>query len=114
MDKLPVLFLCICSHAKEPVSSVFEYTTHNSIINEIDTDYYNELMARRSTNLGLVLEDELYRDGRKIRYLESNKSLLESRDLHIDGPLSGNYLPAFDRYKGRFYQQLGNNRSGVI
>lgn len=98
MDKLPVLFLTVCSHTKEPKPEIFQYTTTESIIEELDQVTSNELLNRRKKSIDILKEDELFRNGRKVKYLPSNSMLSYTRDICLNGETMGFFLPAIKRY----------------
>lgn len=99
-----VLFITICTKRKN-AGGTPGYEPEKSIIRTLSEDHRTKLLKTREKIRSQL--DEIIFDG--IVVDEENQSLKYSEDF--GGPHSGeaNYLPAYERYNGRFY----NNETGL-
>ena len=100
-----VLFLTNCSLTKE-VGGDTDYDESRAITSVLPDDLRDRLLKQRASVLQLVRNatDFDWQDT-PVSELEYNRDLSSGKDL--GGRHAAAYLPALDRYKGRFFQALG-------
>lgn len=99
-----VLFVTICTKRKN-AGGTSGYEPEKSIVSMLSEDHRTKLLKTREEIRSQL--DNIIFDGIVVH--EENQSLKYSEDF--GGPHSGeaNYLPAYERYNGRFY----NNETGL-
>ena len=100
-----VLFLTNCSLTKAAGGSA-EYDESQAITSALPETLGDRLLKRRAGVFQLVKNaPDFHWQGTPVSELEFNRQLSSGRD--IGGRHSAAYLPALDRYEGRFFQALG-------
>ena len=100
-----VLFLTNCSLTKETAGGE-EYDERQAITSELPEALRDRLLERRKSVFQLVKNGTDFDwQGTPVSQLEHNRALSSGRDL--GGRHAAAYLPALDRYQGRFFQALG-------
>src|SRR3989304_7321142 len=100
MAKHKDLFVICCSDTKNPYGES-GYSDKKAAFNLIQ-EYRKALLHKRAEVLKMLLP---LKDVKKNPY---NYRLIEGPDLNGD-KTGGEYLPAYQRYKGRFYMQISEN-----
>jgi|ADurb_Gel_03_Slu_FD_contig_101_168993_length_2081_multi_2_in_0_out_0_3 mRNA-degrading endonuclease RelE of RelBE toxin-antitoxin system len=104
----PVLFLGICSLNKATSSNDEPYKREQSIAAWLkDSQAVNLLYQTRKSSLELTLQGNLENKGSLLAQHPLNRDLRRGPDFN--GTARAKYLPAIDRYIGRFYGGLGHN-----
>ena len=100
-----VLFLTNCSLTKA-VGGGAEYDKNEAITAALPDPLATRLLERRASVFQLVRNaTDFHWQGTPVSELEFNRELSSGRD--VGGRHSAAYLPALDRYEGRFFQALG-------
>ena len=100
-----VLFLTNCSLTKAPGGGE-EYDESQAIASTLPVPLADRLRERRASVFRLVKNRADFAwQGTPVSELEFNRELSSGRDL--GGRHAAAYLPALDRYQGRFFQALG-------
>ena len=100
-----VLFLTNCSLTKETGGGE-EYDESQAITSALPEALRDRLLERRKSVFQLVKNGTDFDwQGTPVSDLEHNRALSSGRDL--GGRHAAAYLPALDRYQGRFFQALG-------
>ena len=100
-----VLFLTNCSLTKA-LSGVTQYVPGPAITSVLPEPLGDRLLNRRASVFQLVKSDpDLQWQGTPVSELVYNRELASGPDL--GGRHAATYLPALDRYEGRFFQALG-------
>jgi len=99
-----VLFITICTKGKNPDGNM-GYTVKTSILNKLNDNHRQELKDTRKKIQSLL--GKLKFDG--ILVDEENKSLQCTEDFGGSPSDTARYLPAYERYNGRFY----NDKTGL-
>lgn len=106
-----VLIVTICSNTKSEAGQTLEYQASDGIAAVLPDDATRTLFARRRRVLGLITGGQVSRDGKALRAMPYNESLVTGPDFQAAGQASGGmYLPAIERYDGRFYTEIGSER----
>ena len=104
----PVLFLGICSLNKATSSNDEPYKREQSIAAWLkDSQAVNLLYQTRKSSLELTLQGNLENKGSLLAQHPLNRELRRGPDFN--GTARAKYLPAIERYIGRFYGGVGNN-----
>ena len=107
-----ILFLITCSLTKSPGGEP-HYDENDAITSGVGADMRSRLLARREEVRGLVKGNRGLRwQGVSLADLEFNHDL--SRGVDFGGHHTATYLPAIDRYRGRFFQTLGEGGRQVV
>jgi len=102
-----VLFLTICSLTKADGGEP-EYNEQESITSSLSSGLSDKFLKRREQARQLVKRaTELDWQGVPLSELEFNQHLTQGQDF--GGHHTAAYLPALDRYEGRFFQTLGTD-----
>jgi cytoplasmic iron level regulating protein YaaA (DUF328/UPF0246 family) len=110
----PILFLIICSNTKEEGGSRTDYDRDSRIWGSLAQEsegVAQDLYRARSYVRNLISQsNEARRDGRPLKALRFNQNLKDGPDFSARGinPVGG-YLPAVQRYDGRFFKALGKS-----
>ena len=100
-----ILFLTTCSLTKSR-GGESHYDKNDAIATGVGADLEGRLLARREEVRGLVKGNrDLRWQGVSLADLEFNHDLVRGADF--GGRHAPAYLPAIDRYRGRFFQALG-------
>ena len=100
-----ILFLTICSLTKSTGGEP-QYSDADSIASRLPVEMAQRLLIRREELLRLVRDsEEVEWQGVPLSKLEFNRDLTSGPDF--GGRRTATYLPALDRYQGRFFQALG-------
>ena len=100
-----VLFLTNCSLTKA-VGGTAEYDDSQAITSTLPDPLAARFLERRASIFQLVKNSKDFDwQGTPVSDLEFNRELASGRDL--GGRHAAAYLPAIDRYEGRFFQALG-------
>jgi len=106
--KSPVLFLGICSLNKATVSYDEPYHKERSIAARLkDPQAIKLLYQARNLSFDLIFKGCLENKGTPLAEHPFNLGLRRAQDFN--GKASAKYLPAIDRYIGRFYSGKGND-----
>lgn len=101
-----VLFLTNCSLTKKRVGGGEEYDEGQAITSALPAHLRDRLLERRASVFQLVKNGTDFDwQGTPVSDLEFNGALSSGRDL--GGRHAAAYLPALERYEGRFFQALG-------
>ena len=104
----PVLFLGICSLNKSPLSNDEPYQKEQSIAAWLkDPQKENLLYQTRKASFELIFQGDLENYGIPLAKHPLNRDLRRGADFN--GTARAKYLPAIDRYTGRFYGGKGND-----
>jgi len=102
------LILVACSHTKSPGGEAYSGSPLDWIP---EPALRQDLLARRNFIFWLLqdgkLEDNIERGGNRL-HQPANANLVHGRDLG-GSSTSGQYLPAFQRYAGRLYNQISSD-----
>jgi len=101
----PILIVTICSDRKMPGGSNCRYDD-SPLRRTWSPDEQRNLLAKRRWALELLRTTPEIRDGRRVRDIPCNKALRDGGDF--GGTADAPYLPAIERYSGRFYASLGD------
>ena len=100
-----VLILTNCSLTKVPGGSA-EYDNREAITYSLPNSLRDGLIKRRASILQLVKTDTEFRfKGVPVSDLQFNQGLVSGVDL--GGHNAARYMPALERYQGRFFKALG-------
>ena len=100
-----VLFLTNCSLTKAPCGGA-EYDDKQAITSVLSERLGDQLLKRRASVFQLVKNaPDFDWQGMPVSELEYNRALSSGPD--VGGRHTAAYLPALDRYEGRFFQALG-------
>lgn len=117
-NKSGILIIAICSNTKITSGELQEYHPETSIQNALGEEfspYIERLYDGRSNIHNLITSGEVSRDGKQLCNMPFNDGLVYGADLNFTGIAnSGAYLPAIQRYDGRFYKELGNPRERLL
>jgi mRNA-degrading endonuclease RelE of RelBE toxin-antitoxin system len=106
--KSPVLFLGICSLNKATVSSNEPYNKDLSIAAHFNDPQAIKLLYQvRNLSFDLIFNGGLENKGTLLAVHPLNLGLRRGQDFN--GKASAKYLPAIDRYTGRFYAGKGSD-----
>ena len=110
--KSGILFLSICSLNKNK-GGLPKYDKKNSITSIIDDDLSNKLISSRKKAFDYLKSGYVIWQGLSSKEFEYNQDLRFGREF---GGMSTKvkYLPAINRYNGRFYGALGDNREKIV
>ena len=101
-----ILFLATCSLTKQCGGA--RYDEKDAAISHAESELGRRLLERRHEICRSVKENRaLAWQGVPLADLEFNRDLAKGPDF--GGSRMASYLPAIDRYRGRFYQALGEN-----
>ncbi len=104
----PVLFLGICSLNKATFSNDEPYKREQSIAARFkDSQTVNLLYQTRKASFELTSQGDLVNNGSLLAKHPLNRDLRRGPDFN--GTARAKYLPAIDRYTGRFYGGKGND-----
>ncbi len=101
-----VLILAICSNQKVKSTGLAEYQPAWRLGEFLPDRLRKGLYAARQQVRHLITTDRVTRDGKLLRDMPFNGHLLDGPDFGRDSG-QGSYLPALQRYDGRFYRELG-------
>jgi Uncharacterized protein conserved in bacteria len=107
----PILFLTICSFHKKKVGNP-EYRKQESIVEHLSPSFGSQLLEKRKEIFTLLKSDQIIFDNSNENDHEYNKSLKPSEDLGFS-ETGGLYLPAIERYNGRFYTSLESGKNKI-
>lgn len=103
-----ILFLGICSLNKSSLSSDEPYQREQSIVARLkDPQAVNLLYQTRKASFDLIIQGDLENGGVLLAKHPLNRDLRRGPDFN--GTARAKYLPAIDRYTGRFYGGKGND-----
>lgn len=103
-----ILFLTICSNRKLPSSKEVDYIPAWGISEFTSKRLVDQLYAARRRVRRLATSDRVTRDGKPLCDLPYNQHLIDGVDL--GGEIrQASYLPAIQRYDGRFFRELGTS-----
>ena len=101
-----ILFLATCSLTKQGGGK--RYDENGAVVSHAESERGRRLLERRDEIRRSVKENRaLAWQGVPLADLEFNRDLAKGQDF--GGSRRALYLPAKDRYRGRFYQALGEN-----
>ncbi|WP_292392975.1 hypothetical protein [Methanoculleus sp. UBA303] len=104
----PVLFIGICSLNKATFSNDEPYKREQSVAAWLkDSQTVNLLYQTRKASFELIFQGNLENKGSLLAKHPLNRDLHRGPDFN--GTARANYLPAIDRYIGRFYGGKGND-----
>jgi len=103
--KCKILFVAICSNGKISGGRA-EYNFKNSVVNFLSAEAKDALMETREFNFQHIKEGGYTRGGKLLRDFPYNKNLKKSFDF--GGRETAEFLPAYKRYRGRFYREIRN------
>ncbi|TFG75468.1 MAG: peroxide stress protein YaaA [Thermodesulfobacteriales bacterium] len=101
-----ILIITICSFTKE-AGGITYYNKVDSIINELSHYTADRLIERRNTILEHLWNGDFDTQGQTVSSHKFNSELVKGPDFGVASSLAL-YLPAIERYNGRFYKALGN------
>ena len=107
----PVLFLCCCSNRKV-AGGDDRYQSECTMPHSIHEDRARALLEARQNVFQRIHDGARSVQGTLLRDLPYNDQLKCGPDL--GGKTTGIYMPALERYRGRFYQELDPGESGVL
>ncbi len=107
-----ILFLATCSLTKQDGGTA-GYNRNGATFSNAQSALGDRLIERRDEVRESVREDQcLAWQGIPLADLEYNRDLAKGPDF--GGRRTASYLPAMDRYRGRFYQALGNGGQQAV
>ncbi len=110
-----VLIVTICSNTKIEEGQSKEYQSSDAIGSLLPSESAQILFEGRRRIRALITSGQISRDGKPLRNLPYNESLVHGPDFQLAGITGGGlYLPAMLRYEGRFYTELGSDRLSVL
>lgn len=108
-----VLLLIICSNTKSREGEA-AYASSKGVTYHLSQDS-QRLLACREKIRSLLTGDALSREGTPMSELPYNKGLKKGRDFDPKSRnVEGRYLPAAQRYRGRFYEKLGPEGASAL
>jgi len=114
-NKSRVLILTICSNLKTREGESDKYQSTGAISECVREQDVRLLFDGRRRVCALITSDRVSRDGKLLRDLPYNGSLVEGPDIQLRGITKGGmYLPAAKRYRGRFYVALGPDGPSLL
>ncbi|MHA1305582.1 MAG: peroxide stress protein YaaA [Candidatus Heimdallarchaeaceae archaeon] len=102
MKKSKILIITICSNGKNK-GGEREYKEDLSIFSLMPSQR-KKILERRAKALELLKTNESVREGMPIKDLPYNQDLAKGPDF--GGSASSRYMPAYERYNGRFYREI--------
>ncbi|MBA4420762.1 MAG: hypothetical protein C0391_06415 [Anaerolinea sp.] len=103
------LFLITCSNNKNEDIGNNRYAIRSSIINSVDSSSGKRLMAGRKHCYRIIKNSSSMRNGILLRDFGFNHRLNKGLDLGYENLTGVDYLPAIERYTGRFYASISPN-----
>jgi cytoplasmic iron level regulating protein YaaA (DUF328/UPF0246 family) len=101
-----ILILAICSNHKIESGNDVEYAAFQGIEKFLTENLATEMYDARRQIRKLISSDMASRDGKPLNELPYNQDIVHGMDFR--GPVKqGDYLPALQRYDGRFYKEFG-------
>jgi len=104
-----VLMLAICSNHKVESSDIVPYQSTWRVAEFAPGQLADKLYTARRRVRDLITSDKVARDGKLLRDMPFNSNLMNGPDFE-GTDANGSYLPALQRYDGRFYRELGNTK----
>ena len=101
-----ILIITICSFTKEPGGSS-DYQISNSIFQELFRSTSGKLLDRRNAILDHLWKGDFDTQGQIVSNHKFNAELVKGSDFGVPSTIA-RFLPAIERYNGRFYKALGN------
>ena len=101
-----VLILAICSNHKIKTESPCAYSSERGVSAHLLEPLRSRFFEARRHVRVLITSDRVSRDGKLLREMPFNADLIDGPDLGGLGQ-AGLYMPALQRYDGRFYRELG-------
>ncbi len=114
MEKYPVLILSICSNTKQKKNEQEEYEYTSSILSKLPADYQIKLFENRKKAYDIIKSEKITRDHQKVTSFPLNDHLVDGPDIVFNSPKKGYYLPAIQRYEGRFFRELGEQKERAV
>jgi hypothetical protein len=108
MEKYPILILVTCSNHKLRSGEVRNYDSASSIQTFLSPDTCKNFYNKRYFAYSQIHNQKLLRDGKTLDKFPLNENLVCGPDIHLNAKEFGKYLPAVQRYEGRFFTELGN------
>ncbi len=110
-DKSNVLFLTLCSNGKQEndgITDTTHYAREECILPLLDPDIASGLLAGRSRVFSLITASgRVARGGKPLSQMPYMEDVVSGPDIvGAAARVRGRYLPAAQRYSGRFYQEL--------
>jgi hypothetical protein len=110
-----ILFIIICSNGKTRLGEVDQYQPQGPTIGEHLPECVPLLFkARNDIRTLIATSDEAGRDGKLLRTFPFNDHLIKGPDFQRGLSRGGQYLPAANRYHGRYYVGIGANGSPLL
>lgn len=101
-----VLILAICSNHKVRSAERAEWTSTWPVASLLPERHRDALLSGRRFVRWIVNGNAVSRDGKLLREIPYNADLVDGPDFG-GSQTHGGYLPALQRYDGRFYRELG-------
>jgi len=109
-----VLFIAICSNNKQPGGKRYnEFSYDDRIISDVSLQLGKQLLSSRQRILHVIQDnDEARLANIPVKNLPLSQGLVAGPDFgaSILDETGGHYLPAIQRYSGRFFLGLGRDR----
>ena len=102
-----VLILAICSNHKVETKNISEYYSSSGVGELLSDGLAPRLYDARRSVRNLITSDKVSRNGVLLRDMPFNSRLVDGLDF-LGKEKSGLYLPALQRYDGRFYEEFGS------
>ncbi len=110
MEKTGILLITICSNNKKQGGSLF-IKGEPSILTKLP-EHASAIIKKRQAIWHLLKEGEAIRDGVEISQMQLNSRLKLSPDF--GGNESSLFMPAYQRYIGRFFAEVGRNNPSLL
>lgn len=102
-----VLILTICSNHKVKSDNLVEYKSSWRVSDFLPRDLASDLYKARRQVRDLITSNKASRNGIPLHELPYNQHIVDGLDFR-GTTRRGFYLPALQRYNGRFYEKLGD------
>lgn len=112
MSDRRILLLTLCSNTKAPGGSEL-VADRTSVLKALTKPVAGRIRSARQIIYRLIQSGAVTRAGIRLIDQPYNHDLIDGPDLGMSGH-GGSYLPAAERYAGRFWGELGDKRLDVI
>jgi hypothetical protein len=111
-EKSNILILTICSNTKITSGEIIKGKYTGGIINFLPQDLVDPLYGVRYKMRNLITSGKVSRHGKLLREMPFNADLIDGPEFNGNRS-EGLYMPAIQRYNGRFFRSLGDEQERV-